>query len=487
MNRKAIAVLCVLVVTLVVVAAAPAAWARLGGGEGFGGGGGGGDGGGGDGGIFDLIFFLLYLCIECPCVGIPLLIIVIIIGIVSAFSKKKTATEYSSRLGTQEAQHKVAVRNVWLANSLAQLKKDDPNFSGILFADFIQLLYARVVESRATGNYASLMPFLTPQLAQRFAGEKPVGGLQRTSNVVVGAARIQDISIGPLVFITAEFESNYTEHREGGQKVVIYAREFWTFRRKRGALSKSPEDIATLSCPSCGAAVELKPDGSCTYCGKVVTDGTFHWQVSNIRIAEMKPQEPMSVTKGGGEEGGTDLPTIFHPDYETNRKLFMGRYPDFVWPAFLARVQDVFLRLQQAWSTKDFELARPYETDSLFNMHRYWIENYRASGLTNKLDAYFEGVTVRIWASCLDYTVDSTGKVVSGSNSKPRRFSEYWTFVRRVGFTARQDTAIGNCPNCGAELKVSASGLCEYCNTKITSGQFDWVLAVIQQDDVYEG
>ena len=43
------------------------------------------------------------------------------------------------------------------------------------------------------------------------------------------------------------------------------------------------------------------------------------------------------------------------------------------------------------------------------------------------------------------------------------------------------------CPNCGAALKVNMAGVCEYCRSKITSGEFDWVLSRIEQDEAYAG
>ena len=43
------------------------------------------------------------------------------------------------------------------------------------------------------------------------------------------------------------------------------------------------------------------------------------------------------------------------------------------------------------------------------------------------------------------------------------------------------------CPNCGAPLNVTMVGDCTYCKVKVTTGQFDWVLSRIEQDDVYEG
>jgi predicted lipid-binding transport protein (Tim44 family) len=43
-------------------------------------------------------------------------------------------------------------------------------------------------------------------------------------------------------------------------------------------------------------------------------------------------------------------------------------------------------------------------------------------------------ITVRLKANLLDYTIDQkSGAVVSGSNSEPINFEEYWTFSRPVG------------------------------------------------------
>ena len=41
------------------------------------------------------------------------------------------------------------------------------------------------------------------------------------------------------------------------------------------------------------------------------------------------------------------------------------------------------------------------------------------------------------------------------------------------------------CPNCAAELKISMAVEGEYCGSKLTSGQFVWVLSEMQQDEEY--
>jgi hypothetical protein len=34
---------------------------------------------------------------------------------------------------------------------------------------------------------------------------------------------------------------------------------------------------------------------------------------------------------------------------------------------------------------------------------------------------------------------------------------------------------------------VSETGVCGYCDAKITGGEFDWVLSTIDQDETYRG
>ncbi|MEE3447622.1 MAG: hypothetical protein VZQ51_03305, partial [Bacteroidales bacterium] len=84
--------------------------------------------------------------------------------------------------------------------------------------------------------------------------------------------------------------------------------------------------------------------------------------------------------------------------------------------------------------------------------------------------------------------VDSDGKTVAGDKKKPRQFSEYWTFVANRNARFKKTADLHSCPNCGAPVeKIGESGVCEYCNSKITDGNFSWILFSITQDEVYTG
>jgi hypothetical protein len=75
---------------------------------------------------------------------------------------------------------------------------------------------------------------------------------------------------------------------------------------------------------------------------------------------------------------------------------------------------------------------------------------------------------------------------VSGSNSLPREYSEYWTLIRGTSArgASRSDTT---CPRCGAPTAVNMAGACEYCSAHVVAGEFDWVLSRIEQDETYQG
>lgn len=477
------------------------AFARAGGGHSFGGGGGGGGfhssggysgggsnfhvggsysgGGNGNGG-----FLLWWLFFEHPEIGIPLALFVIFLKV------------YGARAGAQE---RTVVRSrpvVSRALNLAPLLAADAQFSRALFLDLARLVFIRTHEERGRGNWDALAPFLSD------AGRKTLTGLggqiKEIRDVVIGSARISALEMDRRTTIVVAFTANLTEN--GNQR---YVEETWRFTRDNGAQSLGPDRMRTLGCPNCGNPIETRTDGSCRACDTVVNDGRLQWQVTGVHRGAVRTVEAIELALGGsGIEEGTDLPTLADPGLASAQRALRARHPEFVWTAFRTRAAETFLKIQEAWSTGRWETARPYETDFLFQQHRYWIERYAREGLTNRLsdvgindvvparvelDAHCESITVRIFARMKDWTEDRNGKVVSGDPKNSRVFSEYWTFVRSAGRKGK-DTPIDNCPSCGAALdRISETGVCGYCEAKVTGGDFDWVLTTIDQDEVYRG
>ena len=210
----------------------------------------------------------------------------------------------------------------------------------------------------------------------------------------------------------------------------------------------------------------------------------------------------MALT-GDVAEQGTSLPSVLEAQIERRYAAFVAEDPGVKQDALDRRVRAIYAALNAGWTDLDLRPTRPFVSDALYNYLSYWIEAYRAQGLRNVLedmeisrlqfvkvtrDRHYDAITLRFWASGLDYTVRAdSGKRVSGSSSRKRGYSEYWTLIRGRAVRGAPKAA-GTCPSCGAPLdRVNMAGTCEYCGGHLTRGEFDWVLSKIEQDDSYAG
>lgn len=485
--------------------------ARVGGGQSYGGGGGSGGGGGGGGGALVYLIFrlLLWLTIEHPVIGIPVDIIVIALVIYwfAKPSKKSVSITSTSIAAAPDAVATVMQQQQNVQRAFNQLRRFDPNFSEIIFVDFCYALYGRAHDARGHGATAldELSPYLS-EAARASLLHLNASNLKAVQGIIVGAMNVIDVRglDSSTVNITIEFESNYTEFtpRENDPRgeMSYYVRERWSLERKRDLLSPTPEQATALHCPRCGAPLQKDTIGACAFCGTKIESGEFQWYVRSIQTLSREARGPLLTSDV--PEVGTSNPTVMQPNFPAVRAAFEQNNPSFSWADFQARARMIFNELQTAWSTLQWERARPFETDNIFQMHRYWIDAYRRQGLRNALDqceitamqparirvdAFYNAITLRIFARGYDYTVDQSGRIVAGSNRNLRQWSEYWTFVRYSKAKPAAARADLNCPNCGAPLKVNATGICEFCGGKITSGEFDWVLSKIEQDESYSG
>ncbi|MBF0119007.1 MAG: Tim44 domain-containing protein [Desulfobacterales bacterium] len=117
---------------------------------------------------------------------------------------------------------------------------------------------------------------------------------------------------------------------------------------------------------------------------------------------------------------------------------------------FKETAQDLFFKIQAAWTRREVSVLQPFVGDQLLEEYKRHFAEMKQKGHINKLEnisvrnvelvnAGVEGseifVTVNFTANLLDYIVDeNTGNVVSGSSENPVKFEENWTFARKVGY-----------------------------------------------------
>lgn len=183
--------------------------------------------------------------------------------------------------------------------------------------------------------------------------------------------------------------------------------------------------------------------------------------------------------------------------------------PNFTAPDFISFVKQVYVDIQDAWAKRDLEPVRTVLHQNLYQQTERQIQKKIADGIVNHLerisvnttyltsyrrDAEYEYLGVYLAASMIDYQVkEATGEVIFGD--KITRWNMYYkmTFMRSAGSktrSAKEKEEGFVCPNCGAPIKGTSFGVCEYCGSTVTTGMYDWVLSdfgVVKNDTVDEG
>lgn len=482
----------------VLLALAAEAAARPGGGHGYSGGGSGGggsfSGGGGDGGA--ILYLLVRLLFEVPQIGVPLLIVVGVVVWYHYRNDHQRQAEETWDSAPTAAAH--AARH----GDLGSIRRLDPDFSAVLFTDFVYALYARVQGARGDARaMEALAPYVEPGAREALMKREPAGAPIR--GVVIGSMQVERVQLpaGPdgMIEVEVAFEANYSAALPGGER-GFYVREAWRLQRRADARSRTPETVTALGCPHCGAPFERSDSGACRHCGQQVEGGRFDWTVHHVRVRSLESRPPPLTHHA--EEVGTDDRTLFMPGVQQAHAALIAEDPTTAPERIDQRVRTIHAELNAGWTALDLRRVRPHVSDSLFNYLQYWIDAYRAQGLRNVLagtqvlrmvivklerDRWYDALTVRVWARGLDYTARTNGEHVSGSAKHPRTYSEYWTLIRGSKVRGAPASDV-NCPNCGGPLdRVNMAGACEYCGAHLTRGEFDWVLSKIEQDEAYAG
>jgi hypothetical protein len=417
------------------------------------------------------------------------------LGSVALFVRRRLRPKAWSTHAVRPA---LSVATVSPRTQLAILRQTDPDFSIVVFEDFVYALYAELHTARG----ARRLDAWSAHLAANARVDLERLGPAPVSTVVIGAMSYDGVSHSPSLgsSVCLQIEANYTESPAGAAPQSYFGAERWELVRGPHARSRPPDRARVFTCPSCGAPLERVMGGTCDYCKQAVNTGAFDWMVSRIDVLAREPRPPMLT--GTTEEQGSELPTRYDAGLMQAQAALKQRDPSFEEQSLLARVGLIFATMQTAWTSLAWELARPYLSDNLWNAQIYWIEAYRRSGLRNVTqnarivglelvritsDRWYDAVTLRLHANGLDYTLrDADGAVVGGNTSRERAYTEYWTLIRATGAHGRARTE-PVCPSCGAPLAINAAGHCAHCQVKVTSGQFDWVLSRIEQDETYVG
>ncbi|NLP04616.1 TIM44-like domain-containing protein [Candidatus Fermentibacteria bacterium] len=184
-------------------------------------------------------------------------------------------------------------------------------------------------------------------------------------------------------------------------------------------------------------------------------------------------------------------------DLESRLTALESGDPGFSREAFLTRASSAFVEIQKAWSAQDMSKARRFVSDGIRERFELQIGMQKAENFRNDMsdvkvvsrrivamqsDRAFDTLHVEIVATASDRDVElSSGRVLRSRPGEP--FTEYWSFLRKPGARTAASGGLveGLCPNCGAGLELSDQGRCAHCDSIVSSGEYDWILAEITQ------
>ena len=155
-------------------------------------------------------------------------------------------------------------------------------------------------------------------------------------------------------------------------------------------------------------------------------------------------------------------------------------------------VFDLFVKEQMAWMNFDYDGLRKLLSDELFNVYKMQLETMEAGMEKNimadivKVDGGIisirktdltEELQVKLHVRMKDYIINTaTNKPKHGSPDKIMDNNYIITLEK----SRREE--ITNCPNCGAEIKDTASQVCPFCDSVLVKGSKDFV--IVKQENV---
>ena len=208
--------------------------------------------------------------------------------------------------------------------------------------------------------------------------------------------------------------------------------------------------------------------------------------------ARKQATDPSYINKGVQQEVDNDVTLDFSASVAAQIQAID---PAFSADKFIGFAREVFMKIQEAWTTKDWRPIRPFESETLFNQHKQQLDEYIRLGKTNvvekigikhcslhafRQDGDKEVLTVWLNAVMRDYVIDDENRKVLESDPNRDWYMRYeMVFNRKAGLKTdpgKKGNTITNCPNCGAPTEITSSGQCAYCGSVITNGEHDWVL-----------
>lgn len=468
--------------------ASSAAWARIGGGEHF------------DSGtsnttdLSGLIELLLWLVFKAPWVGIPLLLLVV--GYV-LYQRSKGEGSTRRALELAEAERRTATSSEHAANWLSALKSKDPQFDLLPLLDRVRRLFLELQESWFRRELEPVRRYLSDGMYQRLATQLAILdrqgvrdalaeprvidlqliGLEQTPSFdtvhVRVTATLRDTDVPAS---TADDEARAAAQRRAPERFV----EVWSFLRRPGAQSRPGDDGFGGACPACGAPFTGGAANRCEHCGAIVNSGTHDWVLAEIT---------QGSAYAASHELADGLARARQSDPDLSTEVLEDRASLVFWRWIEAQVRGDTRALKKLVAP-DFseQLEAEFQRLAAAGRQRVFLECTLGAALTRSFSLSHERELVQVelrWSAKVG--VVDRGASPQGLPTQP--FRSVLVLERRAGATTRTAHGLSTCrcPTCSAPLSDNGQPDCEYCGTRLSGGEEDWVLGAMMGWEAWLG
>lgn len=182
--------------------------------------------------------------------------------------------------------------------------------------------------------------------------------------------------------------------------------------------------------------------------------------------------------------------------------------PEFDENEFLEKVKRTYAKLTLAWTAGNMRPARSIVSAGVFGRFRTQLEIMKEDGIVNVMKDWKirDLKIISVQSSENLFTVDvalsaearDVNAPASLSQEERERlvsradlssYTEIWSFIRGKNAKTKKQSGIlfDSCPKCGSPAENSTDvNKCSYCGTIYNSGEYDWVLSEITQEEEWK-
>ena len=172
--------------------------------------------------------------------------------------------------------------------------------------------------------------------------------------------------------------------------------------------------------------------------------------------------------------------------------------PHFDEKTFCKWAYDVLVCVEKAWSLKDFNVLRRYETNELYQIHEHQLNNMKERQIQNIMSQFelldsqiisylrednMDKIEMNVQLSLIDYFISlKDSRKILGSQSQSRVVKYQIVFVKeeRIPFQQLIYSDLKECPYCGAPIDIYNYDYCEYCKQELKAEDTGFLIDKIE-------